>query len=171
MTRKRDKGKDSSGYQPQSELVGALADVLEDQKAKAKARKEVRAPRSPKTGPLKTVILLVLTGVSAYLWFGSPEWLSTANDNPVAPELLDAGARMEIYLNAIKIEDFKAREGRLPRSLAEVGEPQAEVEFEPLGTDGYRLATPGPEGIISYISSESLELFLGNALEVIGGVE
>ena len=169
MTKKPDKRKEPAGYPPQSELVGALADVLEDQKAKAKARKEVKAPRSARSGPFKAGVLLVLSVISAYLWFGSPPWLSTEGDNPVSPELQEAGAKMELYLHAIRIEEFWSREGRLPSSLAEIGEPESQVQFDRTGQNGYRLAIAGPQGIISYMSSDSLDLLLGNTLEVIGG--
>ena len=158
----------SSDYVPRSEIAGALADVLEDQKAKAKARKDGKVPRSRRTGPLKVGLLAVSCLVSLYLWFGSPSWLSTSGDNPVPPELAAAGMRMEMYLQALRVEDFLSREGRLPSSLAEAGEPFTEVQYERLDGRRYRLAMSGPGGVLSYMSSDSLELFLGGAMEIIG---
>ena len=145
--------------------------MMEDQKAKKEARRKARTPRPRQAGPLKKGALALLVLISLYLWFGSPEWLSTEGDNPVRPELAAAGVRMEVYLQALRVEDFLAREGRLPSSLAEAGDAFSDVGYERLDGQRYRLAMTGAGKVVSYMSSDSLELFLGDALEVIGGRE
>jgi hypothetical protein len=159
----------SPDYVPKSEIVGALADVLEDQKTKARARNEAAGPQSRQTGPFKVVALLALALVSVYLWFGSPSWLSTEKDNPVSPQLVEAGARMEVYLTALRVEDYRTQEGRLPGSLAEAGAEDSKVEYERLDGQRYRLSLSVPSGVVSYLSTSPLEAFLGDAPQVIGG--
>ena len=169
MTENDDSSRRPSDHVPGSEIAGALADVMEDQKAKARARRHAKPPRSRRTGPLKVGMLAILALVSLYLWFGSPEWLDASGDNPVSPELAAAGVRMEVYLQAVRVEDFLAREGRLPSSLAEAGDAFSEVEYERMNDQGYRLSMNAPGGVVTYLSSDPLELFLGDAVEVIGG--
>ncbi len=169
MNKKTSPSERSGDYVPKSEIAGALADVLEDQKAKKRIRQGARGPRTPRAGPAKKVALVLLALVSAYLWFGSPNWLDTSGDNPVDPELLAAGARMEIYLQALRVESFRSREGRFPQSLAEAGGDDSDVEYERLDGQRYRLSMTGPVGVVSYMSTGSLDDFLGDAVTVIRG--
>jgi len=159
----------SGDYVPKSEIADALADVLEDQKTRKRIREGARGPGSRRGGPAGTVALVLLALVSAYLWFGSPSWLDTSGDNPVDPQLLAAGARMEIYLQALRLEAFRSREGRLPQSLAEAGGNDSDVEYERLDGQRYRLSMTGPAGVVSYMSTSPLDDFLGDAVTVIRG--
>ena len=151
------------------DMADALADVLRDQSEKAQ-RREGQGPRGKRTTSAGSwVALIILSLFSAYLWFGSPSWLQPRAPDPISPALEDAGLRMEIFDQALLVEDFRDREGRLPNSLSEAGDPFSEVDY--LRGDGqtYRLTAAGMSGTVEYTSTDSLELFLGDAPQVIRG--
>jgi hypothetical protein len=75
--------------------------------------------------------------------------------------------RMEIFQSALVVEEFLENQGRLPDGLEEAGEPEAEVQYEALDGETYRLSLAGPHGSLEYVSSDSLELFLGDAVQII----
>jgi hypothetical protein len=147
-------------------MAETLAEVLKEQKTKAEEWEKPTSPGKKRTSPASWVVLLLLTGVSGYVWFGNPSWLRYSPP-PIAPELADAGMRMEIFQHALLVEEFYVSEGRLPNDLLEAGGPSGAVEYEQLGARDYRLALPGPEGEVEYVSTETLETFLGNAAQII----
>ncbi len=149
----------------------AVADVLQDQAERAIARTQAPAPTAAGGGPLVWAALVLLTTLSAYLWIAPPGWLAGPAALPPPLELVEAGRRMEVYLQALNVEDFLEREGRLPNSLAEAGDPFSEVTYQRLDADGYRLTLAWEEDSLSYQSGEPLEGFLGNAVEIIRGRE
>ena len=150
-------------------LADAVAEVMKDQAEKALVREEALAPMDRRPSATPWIALGVLTLISLYLWFGSPGFLSPAPPDPLSPTLEEAGLRMEIYLQALKVQDYFREEGRLPNSLAEAGDPFSPVEYERLDRRSYRLWLQGPAGLIELTAADSLEAFLGNAREVIGG--
>ena len=150
-----------------SEIAEALVDVMQDQAHRAKARAEVSGPRAKRAGPVLGVLLVLLSLFSAYLWFGSPAVLQPEPLDPITPELEAAGLRMEVFLQASAVEEFQAREGRLPTTLAEAGDPYTEVVFEAVGANRYRLRLSSPSTTVEYDSVDPLEGFLGNAVEVV----
>ena len=148
-------------------IEDAIADVLDDQAEKARTRKEAPVPREGRSGPLVWVAFVVLTAISTYVWFASPEWLEAPVSEPAPPELAEAGIRMEVYLQAVNVQDFLDREGRLPNSLEEVGDPFTLVVYERLDADRYRLSLDGPDGVVMYQSTDPLEGLMGNAMQTI----
>lgn len=148
-------------------MADALADVLKDQGDKAKRRKEVASRRRRTTPPVTWVAFVLLSIISGYLWIGSPSWLHPAPPDPISPALEDAGLRMELFHQALLVEGFRSREGRLPNSLSEAGDPFSEVEYHQVNGQAYRLVSAGGLGRVEYASTDSLELFLGDAAQVI----
>lgn len=149
------------------EMADALADVLHEQKEKAESEKERAARQKRGTSPVTWVAFVVLSAVSAYLWIVSPAWLHPEPPEPIPMLLEDAGLRMEIFNVALKVEVYRDRVGRLPNSLEEAGDPFSSVEYRQLGSNVYRLSLAGPNVSIEYSSTEPLELFLGDAVQVI----
>jgi hypothetical protein len=149
------------------DMADALADVLKEQGEKAKRRKETK-PRGKRTTSSATwVAFVLLSALSGYLWLGSPSWLEPAPPDPISPALEDAGLRMEVFHQALLVKEFRAQEGRLPNSLSEAGDPFSEVEYHQVNGQAYRLALAGGRVAVEYASNDSLELFLGDAVQVI----
>jgi len=76
---------------------------------------------------------------------------------------------MEVFNQALLVEEFRDREGRLPNSLFEAGDPLSEVDYRVVNGQVYRLAAESETGRVEYTSSDSLELFLGDAAWTIKG--
>ncbi len=154
------------------EMASALADVLEDQATKAKRRAKAPRPTERRAGPAILGLLAVLATVSAYLWFGNPAWLQPDPPEPLPLLVQDAGLRMEVYLQALRVEEFREREGRLPNTLEEAGDPFSEVGYVRLDGARYRLSLSRfePDLTVEYDSGQPLGEFLGNAPQLIRGV-
>lgn len=150
------------------EMAGALADVMQDQAQKAQTRQAVEDRRkvAKKTSPFTWVVFLVLLVASAYVWFGSPGWLDSG-PAPVPTTLADAGLRVEVFQQAVLVNRFLEERGRLPRDLSEAVERDSEVVFTPLGSQAYRLELSNSLGEVVYLSSQRLDAFLGNSMEII----
>ena len=151
------------------EIADALAEVLKDQSEKAKKRVATKPQPKKKTAPLTWGALVVFSAASAYIWLGSPSWLDPSPPAP-PPTLAEAGLRMEVFQEALLVEEFREREGRLPVDLAEAGDPDSEVAYARMDDGTYRLLLEGlsqsPAGV-EYVSTDSLEGFLGNSLQTI----
>jgi hypothetical protein len=150
-------------------LADAVAEVMKDQAEKAVVREEALAPLDQPPSATPWIALGVLTLISLFLWFGSPGFLETSPLEPLPPDVQEAGVRMEIYLQALKVQEYLRDEGRLPNSLAEAGDPFSPVEYERMDRRSYRLWLQGPAGIVELTTADSLEAFLGNARQIIGG--
>lgn len=146
-------------------MADALADVMKDQNEKAKIR-QAGPSKKRKTSPATWMAFFILSALSAYVWFGSPPWLAPSPPS-LSPALADAGLRMEVFQQALLIEAFREVEGRLPSDLAEAGNALTEVEYDRIDALNYRLGLAGQTGAVEYVSTESLDAFLGNSLQVV----
>lgn len=169
MNMKESPGPSRPGRVSGKDMADALADVLQEQSEKARRREEQGPRRKRSASSGKWVALVSLSIFSGYLWIGSPSWLQPAPPEPISPALVDAGIRMEIFDQALLVEDFRDREGRLPNSLSEAGDPFSEVDYVRGDGQTYRFTAAGTSGTVEYSSTDSLELFLGDAPRVIRG--
>lgn len=149
-----------------SEIADALADVLQDQARHAEARERAEVPRD-RSSPLHWVVLAVLFAFNAYLWLASPEWLQPEPPPEPSLELEEAGLRIEMYMQAARIEAFREAEGRLPATLLEAGEPIEDIEYERIDARTYQLRAASERMSLEYVSTDRLETLLANAREVI----
>lgn len=153
---------------PSSEVFDTLADVLREEEKKAKVRDEIPVPWGRRHRLPLLISLLFLTVLSFFLWVFPPGWLLPNGPPSLSPAVADAGLRMEVYLQAVRILDFQAREGRLPNSLEEAGDPHSAVRYERLDPERFRVSVQGPEGSATFDSGQSLSDFLGNAPAILG---
>ncbi|TFH66154.1 MAG: hypothetical protein E4G90_05030 [Gemmatimonadales bacterium] len=149
------------------EMANVLADVLKDQNEKAKRRQDLPSDKKRrKTSPVTWVALVGFSIFSAYIWIVSPSWLDPAPP-AISSTLADAGLRMEVFQQAVLIEEFLENEGRLPNDLSEAGDPFSAVDYNRIDARAYRLSFAGQGGRVEYVSTEPLDAFLGNSLQVI----
>jgi hypothetical protein len=147
------------------EITDAIADVMMYEAKKAVAREEAIAPLDRPPSAIPWIVLAVLTLVSLYLWFGSPPFLATGEVEPIPPGLEEAGHRMEVYLQAVTVLRYRGANGRLPNSLSEAGSPVTRVEYERQNQNTFRVWIQGSDGILEYVSGDSLQALLGRARE------
>ncbi|MFN2315499.1 MAG: hypothetical protein ABR551_10705 [Gemmatimonadales bacterium] len=110
------------------------------------------------------VLLAVLTG---WLFGTRPEWVFTPPLAAEAPEVTAASMRLALVRERQRVERYREQHGRLPATLAEAGStlPNIDIAASPNGSYLLR-AVEGPTALELH-SSESIEAFLGNSLQVI----
>ena len=117
--------------------------------------------------PVAALLLLA----AAVLALFPPAWLGPTR--PVAPPAseMERGVRAALYLQAQQIEAYRAREGRLPASLADVAGHLDGIRFVRSNNRVYQLVGHGPgESPVVYDSARpdpvfhaAAEPFLGQA--------
>ncbi len=149
------------------ELADTLADVLADQSKKAQSfREPSKGKARGKASPLAWVALVVFSGLAGVVWFAPPAWLDPT-PAPLSPGLAEAGLRLEVYQQALLVEQFLNDRGRLPNDLAEAGVPSSKLEYQKIDAGRYRLTLSGPVASVEYVSTDSLATFLGDAFQII----
>lgn len=149
------------------EMADTLAEVLKEQAKRAEGWREPTAKRAQgKTSPFTWVVLIVGSVLAGYVWFAPPAWLDPSPD-PLSPTLADAGLRMEVFQQALVVEQFLSDRGRLPDDLAEAGATTTNVEYQKIDAANFRLALSSPVASVEYLSTESLDGFLGAAFQII----
>lgn len=145
-------------------LIEAFDQVL---KADAEKRDQDAAPpkrvRKWPLHPIAVLSLLLLAGVGAYLTVTRPVWLFERGLPAESSEIQDASLRLAMALQFQRIERFRSEHGRLPRSLAEAGEPLAGVTYRQTG--GGQFVLSGVNGSVSLVlrSTESVRAFVANS--------
>jgi hypothetical protein len=151
-----------------SEIADALADVLEHTAKRAEAEASAEKPRD-RSSAFHWFGLGILTAISAYLWFGAPDWIQPEPPPPPTVQLEEAGLRLNLYLQAMRIERFRTAEGRLPASLVEAGDPISNIEYQRMDEGTYHLSGTSDNMVLGFTSTEPLETLLTDAMAVIRG--
>lgn len=149
-----------------SEIADALADVLEHTAKRAEAEERAEKPRD-RSSAFHWFGLGILTAISAYLWIGPPEWIQPEPPPPPTVQLEEAGLRLNLYLQAMRIERFRTAEGRLPESLAEAGDPIENIDYQRLTQQTYLLSGSSDNMVLGFTSTEPVETLLSDAMVVI----
>lgn len=97
-------------------LAEALAHAEEQEE-----RHRIRFPFDPRRGRWKSPLALGILVVAGLIAAFPPRWIAGRPLPAPTSAQLDRGLRIALVLQAGEIEAFRAREGRLPRSLGEVG--------------------------------------------------
>jgi hypothetical protein len=111
---------------------------------------------------------LALLAVLAGWAFGTrPEWVFPAPLAAKAPEITAASMRLSLVRERQRVERYREQNGRLPATLAEAGStiPTIEIATSPDGSYLLRAVEGGTA--LELHSSENVETFLGNSLQVI----
>lgn len=155
----------AGGPRPDPRRLEALAEVLEQEAARARYRPPpARAER--RHGRL--LAALILLGLSLWLLLFPPAWLSSAPpQQPVEQEA--ASLRLIVYLQARRIEAYRREHGRLPVDLEEAGPSWELVRYQPRAGGGYTLQASGDRGTVVYDSGEPLEPWAADAFRHIRG--
>lgn len=146
------------------DLADALLQVTEQQRQSAADARRPR-PEPPSGTPLRTVLVATLAAaVLAWLWIAQPAAVFAPNQPPpLGPAEAEARARLALYLERVRIEDYRRSTGRLPAALADAGAVEAGVTYRQV-EGGFVLesnAGPAPLQLTNRMNSDS---FLGNAV-------
>ena len=111
--------------------------------------------------------LVLLAIVAGWLFGSRPEWVFPPPTVAEAPEVTVASMRLALVRERQRVERYREQNGRLPTTLAEAGSSLTNIEIAAGPGDSYLLRAVEGETALELHSSDSLESFLGNSLEVI----
>lgn len=151
------------------ELAEALQEVAEAQRADAdEARRRQKARRPEGTRPATIAVGLAAAGLLAWIWVARPAAVfAPGTPAPLSPAAAEERARVALYLERSRIEDYRRTRGRLPTSLADAGAVETGVSYRRADT-GYLLeATPG-RITLQLTDRMNSDSFLGEAATVGG---
>jgi hypothetical protein len=156
-----------------SEHARIVAEVMQDQARRQAVREAADAARADESDAtfFVQVGLLVAGTFFFYLLFFSPTWIAPAASDPISAQATEDGLRAAIYLTANQIEDFRNRQGRLPRTMAELSgdeEPsgaRGNVRYERIDENLFVIQASTGTTTLEYVSSEPLGEFVGDTWE------
>ncbi len=143
------------------------------------AQAAVSAPAEPAAGArhagtsrptnwrLVWACMAVFVGVGGGVLVLRPEWLYPAPPPEETPALTDASLRLAMVRERQRVEAFVQQNGVLPTTMAEAGGTLAGLLLVPEAGPGYILRYSGVDQVLELRSTDSLEAFLGNSLQVI----
>ena len=150
-----------------SEYGDALSDVLKDQVR----RDELRSTATPK--PKRTrvhpSIPPALAALSIWLWAFPPQVLIPAVPT-IPPASMEAGLRMEMFIQLTNIQRYMLETGSLPNRLDEIGERADGVQYTRLADGVFQLSGQTGDITVDYTSTEPEEALLGDAVGIVSGV-
>ena len=140
-----------------AELVGEFYEERAREKATRKERISKKARRR-----IASASLLAL---GAFVWFVP---VSRADDGPLqSAEREQAGRKVQTMLAATRIRDFRARHGRLPRTLAEAGVRTPDLTYTRESTDAFTIRNGSGASTLVFRSTVPDSVFVGNAFRVL----
>lgn len=153
-----------------SEELSSKADLL--QAAEAAVSREVPGERARPSRPqtrwgLVSGGLLAIALTAGWVLGTRPEWVFPPPPAVESPEVTVASMRMVLVRERQRVERYRQEHGRLPQTLAEAGGQLPNVEIAHDADGGYLLRATEGSMALELHSSEALETFLGNSLQVL----
>lgn len=122
----------------EGERARILAAVLRDQAERADLAREVRERRTRRSR-VRRVALAVAWVAMAWIWFGGHPALRIQAPPPATVAEEASALRLQMYLQAQRVEAFRLRTGRLPHVLEEAGPTPPGLTYQRMGSVRYRL--------------------------------
>lgn len=114
--------------------------------------------------PLLTFFFFFFT---IYSYSARPAWIWGPQVDPdQAAATHDADMRFAMFLLAERIFEYRQDNGTVPATLADLGDRIDSVKYVPLTDTSFSLRYEAPRPII-YYSTESMDAFLRNAVDVV----
>jgi len=148
-------------------------DLLEAAQAAIASKSGFGLPSGGGRGASATRWAMVWTGLTlagacaGYVAGVQPDWAFPNKPVAESPELTVASMRLSLVRERQRVEAFRQREGRLPTSLTEAGGTATNIEMVAQPGNGYLLRTVQNGTALELRSSEPLDAFLGNSLQLI----
>lgn len=146
------------------ERARALADVLRDQEERIAVAVLGEERRQRRAGGRRGALAVTWLAV-AYIWLGSPSWLSI--EPPPQPSVMDEARalRLNVFFQSQKIEAYRMTRGRLPYVLEEAGPPFRGIEYRRTDSRYYELRGESDRVHVRYESQRSALDFVGDAAD------
>jgi hypothetical protein len=144
----------------------ALAAVMRDQSERADTALEGELRRQRRARTRRSALIVVWVGV-AYVWFGTPPWL-TVNPPPAQTIGEEAQAlRLNVFLQSQQIEAYRVTRGRLPYVLEEAGPPFQGMEYRRRDSRSYDLNGASNRVHLRYGSETPALDFVGESVDLL----
>ena len=165
-----DRGQDpvdpSGQVSDESERVRAIAAFLRDQEERAQGALRGEARRERIRRIRRTSLIMTWIGV-AYVWVGTPGWLTVAPPpEPTVEEESDA-LRFNVFLQTQRVEAYRMERGRLPYVLDEAGPRFRGMEYRRRDNRLYEIRGRSGRVELLYLSQQSPLSFVGEAAELV----
>lgn len=144
----------------------AAAEAAVADRAAAEARARTSIARRTRWGVVGTGLAIV-AALLAYVLVGRPEWVFPRAPLAEHPEVSEASMRLALVRERQRVEAFLREHGRLPGSPQEAGATLAGVQLERGPANTFLVRVPHGVEMLELRSTERLETFLGNSLQVI----
>jgi len=149
------------------EYGDALADVLDDQARRSERRK---------TGPvwkarrkIHPILPPGLAAFSFWLWVFPPDMLEPIPPPPISAVEVEAGLRIEMYVQSTRIQRYLEENGRLPSDLDEIGEDANGLQYVAISSTNFVLTGESGGVAVSYRSTTPAADLLADAKQVVSG--
>ncbi len=110
------------------------------------------------------ILLAVLTG---WLFGTRPEWVFSPPAAVGDPAVTAASMRLALVRERQRVERYRTQHGRLPATMAEAGSTNPAIEIAASPDGSYLLRAVEGGTALELHSSDNIETFLGNSLQVI----
>ena len=111
--------------------------------------------------------LVLVAALAGWLFGTRPEWVFTPPLAAESAEVTVASMRLSLVRERQRVERYRAQNGRLPSTLAEAGSTMRNIDIAASPDGSYLLRAVEGETALELHSSESIEGFLGNSIQVI----
>ena len=155
----------SKGQERAAALVAVLRDQAEKEEAGHKAQQTLK--RRTRRG---NVSLAVSVFMAAWVWIFPPDTIRI--ERPPEPTVAEeeASLRRAIFLQNSAIQQYRIKNGHIPEELEEAGPAFDGMEYIQLTRREYRLRGRSERVTLSYSSTEPIEDFVGDDLDLIEDV-
>lgn len=152
----------TSEVSDESERVRAVSEFLRDQDERQKKEIKAEARRRRLKKARRVAVGATWIGI-AYIWVGTPGWLTI--DPPPVPTVAEESnaLRFNLYLQAQRVEAYRAERGRLPYVLDEAGPRFRGMEYRRRDNRQYQIIGRSDRVELQYYSRESPLVFVGEA--------
>ena len=140
----------------------AIRDVMEYAVRETRAVQLTKLMQSYSGRPMVLALIAIPSLIIAlYAYSARPDWAFGPDPVQMEPVRKQAYTKFAMYLAAQKVEEYRAKEGRLPGSLGELDEDWAGMSYRALSYSVFELTARGDKGDIVFQSDRPVAAFLG----------
>ncbi|HEV8197310.1 MAG TPA: hypothetical protein VGP87_11755 [Gemmatimonadales bacterium] len=141
------------------ELLEAFDGVVSREREKVLERRSL--PVARRTHAAVIVVCVLSWGALAYTWLARPAWLFPPDPaTRLTPSQRESRLRFGMYLERERVLDFWATHKRLPRSLEEVGDVEAGIDYAVRGDSTFVVSALVRDSVLTLDESQSADELL-----------
>ena len=157
------------GAPRQADRTSVLRDVLDHA---VRAERENARPAQPRDRRSRTALAIAFVApalaFALYSFVGRPAFLWGERPQ-VSPVVVESSLRLSMALLGTQIEDFRARHGELPETLAAFGQEGGPVRYHAADDSTWVLTATEAGRTLTLTRGDDMERFVGTALTVLRG--